>query len=160
MKACFVHSGGFLSGNSCANIPELTTSWCSISLTVRTNAFIDHGGFPLWAMRNWSRSSLRTPAVCYTINWRLFTTICIYLHQLRAAAYSCCFQFYGRFSNRHPGSYCWWLHRQRRGRLAGVCVVAVYQWVMYWMYRLPIGLISIRSLLAAVIVFPWYAGVE
>jgi len=69
-------------------IPELTTSWCSISLTVRANAFVDQGGIPLRAVRNWSRSSLHKPAVRYAIHWRLFTTICIYLHPT-----ACCWLF-------------------------------------------------------------------
>jgi len=80
--------------------------------------------------------------------------------ELLAAGYSYCFQFYGRFLNGHPGSCFCWLHRQHRSGLAGVCVVAVCQSVTYSMYHPPIGLISILSLLAGVIVSPWYGGVE
>jgi len=88
IKACFVHSRGLLSGNSSAKIPELTTSWCSISQTVQTNAFVDHGGFPLRAAMNSLRSSLRTSAVRYSVNSVLFATTRIYSHPT-----ACCFLF-------------------------------------------------------------------
>ena len=88
IKACFVHSRGFLSGNTSAKIPELTTSWCSISRTVRTNAFVDHGGLPLPAAIHWSRSSLRTPALGYMVSWQPFKMIWITLHPT-----ACCFVF-------------------------------------------------------------------
>jgi len=88
MKGCFVHSRGHWSGNSSAKIPELTTSWCSISRTVRTNDFVDHGGFALREAMNSLRSSLRTPAVYYSVNWPPFATIRIYLHPT-----ACCFLF-------------------------------------------------------------------
>ena len=77
---CFVHSRGCLSGNSSVEIPELTTSWGSISRTVWTNAFVDNGGFLLWAAINLLRSSLLTPAVRYTVNWPPFASIWIYWH--------------------------------------------------------------------------------
>jgi len=80
MKTHFFHSQGCLSGNLSRNIPELVTSWCSNSRTVRTNSFVDHGGFLLRAAIYWSCSSLRTPAVRYTIKWWPFTSIWIYLH--------------------------------------------------------------------------------
>jgi len=80
INACFVHSQGCWSGNSSAKIPELTTSWCSISRTVRTNDFVDHGGFPLRAAITSLCSSLRTPAVRYTVNWPPFAPIWIYPH--------------------------------------------------------------------------------
>jgi len=88
IKACFVHSRGHLSGNSCAKIPELTTSWWSISRTVRTNAYVAHGGFPLWAAMNSLCSSLRTPAVGYTVHWPPFASIRIYSHRT-----ACCILF-------------------------------------------------------------------
>jgi len=69
-------------------MPELTTSWCSISRTVRTKAFINHGGFPLRAARYWSCSSLRIPAVHYSINWQPSTIIWTYSHPI-----VCCFLF-------------------------------------------------------------------
>jgi len=74
INACFVHSRGCSSGNSSAKIPEVATSWCSISWTVRTNAFVDHGGFPLQAALNSLRSSLRTLAVRYLVNWPPFAS--------------------------------------------------------------------------------------
>jgi len=85
----FIHSRGCLSGNSSAKITELTTSFCSISQTVRTNAFIDHGGFPLRAAINWLRSSLRIPAVSYTINRPPIASIWIHSHPT-----ACCFLFF------------------------------------------------------------------
>jgi len=88
IEACFVHARGRISGNSSAQIPELTTSWCSISRTVRRNAFVDPGGFTLRAAMNSWRSSLRTPAVGYKINWPPFATIRIYSHPT-----ACCFMF-------------------------------------------------------------------
>jgi len=80
IKACFVHSWGCLSGNPSAKIPELTTSWCSIPWTVRAKGFVDHWGFLLQVAINSLRSSLRTPAVCYTVNWQPFAWIWIYSH--------------------------------------------------------------------------------
>jgi len=88
IKACLANSQGRISGNSSAKIPELTPSWCSISRPVRTNAFVDHGGFPLWAVMNLLRSSLRTPAVGYTVNWPPFASIRIYSYPT-----ACCFLF-------------------------------------------------------------------
>jgi len=44
--------------------------------------------FLLSAAINWPGSSLRTPAVHYTVNWRLFTSIWIYSHPTE-----CCFSF-------------------------------------------------------------------
>ena len=86
IKACFVCSQGHLSRNSSAKILELTTSWCSISRTVRTNSLLDHGGFPFWEELNWSRSSLRIPAVYYTVSWPSFSLIWIHSHPI-----ACCF---------------------------------------------------------------------
>jgi len=80
VKACLVHSREFISLNSSAKIPELTTSWCSISRTVQTNSLVDHGGYPLLVARNWSLSSLRRPAACYIISWRSSTLIRLYSH--------------------------------------------------------------------------------
>jgi len=56
---------------------------------VRTNAFVDHGGFPLRAAITSLRSSLRTTAVCYTVNWPTFASIWIYSHPT-----ACCFLFF------------------------------------------------------------------
>jgi len=89
INACFVHSRECLSGNSSAKIPELTTSWCSISRAVRTNAFVDHGGFPLRAAINSLCSSLRTPPVRYTVNWPPIASIWIHSHPT-----ACCFVFF------------------------------------------------------------------
>jgi len=69
-------------------IPEQTTSRCSISRTVQTNALVQHGGFPLQAARSWSRSSGHTPAAWYISSWRSFTAIPLYLHPI-----GCCFLF-------------------------------------------------------------------
>ena len=88
VKACFIHSRGCLLGIQSANNPELTTSWCSISLTVRTDAFVDHEGFTLRAAINWTCNCLCTPAVRYTVKWELFARICLYLHHT-----ACCFLF-------------------------------------------------------------------
>jgi len=82
VKACLVSSWGFLSKNASANIPELITSWRSISRPVLTNAWVDHGGFPFWAARNCSRSSLGTPAECYIISWQSSTSIRLYSHRI------------------------------------------------------------------------------
>jgi len=82
VKACLVHSRGFLSLNSSAKIPELTTSWWSISRTVRTNSLVDHGGSPLRATINWAHSSLSTPAVCYIIHWQPCTSIWRHIHPI------------------------------------------------------------------------------
>ena len=83
--ACFVHSQWHLSPNSFAKIPELVTSPCSILGTVRTNAFVDHGGLPLRTAINWSRSSLRTPAVQYNVSWPPCISIWSYSHPM-----ACC----------------------------------------------------------------------
>jgi len=83
IEACCVHSWGCLWGNSSGHIPELTTSWCSISQTVWTNAFHDHAGFPLRAVINWPCSSLWTSVVHHTINWWLFASM--WIHSLSTA---------------------------------------------------------------------------
>jgi len=88
VKALLVHSRWFLSLNLCAKIPDLTTSWWSISRTVRTNPLVNRGGFPLRAAINWSLSSLRTPAVCYIISWPPCTSIRLHLHLIE-----CCLSF-------------------------------------------------------------------
>jgi len=80
IKAFIVHSRGRLSGNSSAKIPELTTSWCSISRTVQTNGFFDHGGFALRAAMISLRSSLWTPAIRYMVNWPPIASIWIDSH--------------------------------------------------------------------------------
>jgi len=87
IKACFVHWQGYLSRNWSTKIPKLTTWRCSILRTVWANAFVDHGGFPLWAEMNWLRSSLCIPAVYYMVSWPLFTLIWIYTHSI-----ACCFE--------------------------------------------------------------------
>ena len=74
-KAFFVHSRGHLSRNYSRMIPELTTSWCSISRTVRTDAFIGHGGLPWWEATNWSWNSLHTLAVHYIVSYPPSTLI-------------------------------------------------------------------------------------
>jgi len=56
------------------------TSWCLISWTVWTNAFLDNGGLPLGAAINWSQSSLRTTAVHYIISWPPSTSVWRYSH--------------------------------------------------------------------------------
>ena len=81
IEACFVHPPGFIPGNLSAKIPKLTTSWCSISQTVWTNALVNHGGFSLWAAINWSHSSWRIPAVWYRVTWQWLTTEWIYSHR-------------------------------------------------------------------------------
>jgi hypothetical protein len=80
IRACFVHSWCCISGNSSAKITELTTSSCLILQTVRINAFGDYGGFQLRATTILWRSTLRTHAVCYTVNWPQFPSIWIYSH--------------------------------------------------------------------------------
>jgi len=85
VNAWLGHSRGFCSLNWSAEIPELTTSWCSISWTVRINASVNHGGFLLRAAINWSHTSLRTPAVCYIINWWPCTSRWLHLHPI-----ACC----------------------------------------------------------------------
>ena len=45
-----------------------------------TNALVDHGGFPLRAVMNWSLSSLATPAGHCTVSWRSSTSIWIDSH--------------------------------------------------------------------------------
>jgi hypothetical protein len=134
IKACFVNSHGRLLRNSSANIPERTTSWCSILQTVQTNTLVDHGGYLLQAEMNGARSSLRIPAVCYTISWLSVTVIwyeCTYI-QLHVVAYSCCFQFYDRFLIVHPWSYFWWPYWQYCCELTRVCFLAMCRRMTYW----------------------------
>jgi len=88
VKACLVHSQGFLWLNASAKIPELRASWCSISRMVQTNALVEHVGFPLRVAVNWTCSTLRTTAVSYIIKWRRCTSIWRHLHRI-----ACCFSF-------------------------------------------------------------------
>jgi hypothetical protein len=80
MEASFIHSQGCLSPNSSANIPGLTTSWCSILRIVRGDILVNYGGFPFLAAINWSHSSQHTLAVWYMVNWQPLTTVWIYSH--------------------------------------------------------------------------------
>jgi hypothetical protein len=50
--------------------------------TLQTNALVDRGGFPLWAKMDWWRSSLRIPAVYYTVSWPSLTLIWMYSHPI------------------------------------------------------------------------------
>jgi len=93
VTACFVHSRGCLSQNSCLTDRELTTSWCLIPRTVPTNALVDQGGFPLWVAWNWSRSCLCTPAVCNIVSWWHVPQYDNTHMQLGAASDSSLFQF-------------------------------------------------------------------
>jgi len=88
VKACLVHSRRFISRNLSAKIRNLTIAGSSISRPGWTNPLVDHGGFPLCGVINWSSSSLRTPGECYIINWQLCTYIWQHLHPI-----ACCFFF-------------------------------------------------------------------
>jgi hypothetical protein len=81
-KACFIYSLKCSSFNSSTKIPELTTTWCSISRMVKTNALVDHTGLPLRKAINWSCCSLLTPAKHYNVNWLLSTLIWIDSHPI------------------------------------------------------------------------------
>jgi len=80
IKAYFVHSRGCLSPKSYPTMPELPTSWFSISQIVRTNALVDHGHFPVRAAINWVCSSWHILAACATVYWRPLTTVWINSH--------------------------------------------------------------------------------
>jgi len=88
IEVCFSHFWGCWSLFSCATIPELTSSWCSIPRTVQTTAVVDHGGFPWWEVINWSHSNLCKPVAWCTGNLYLLTTVCINSHPT-----ACCFFF-------------------------------------------------------------------
>jgi len=152
--SCLDHSRGFFWRNPSARIPVRATSWCSISWTVRIHALVQHGGFALWAAMDWSGSSLRTPAVCYIINWRL----CYILSH--AASWCCCFRCYGQFLTVRPGSCFRWLHLQCHGELSGVCIVSGSQQVAYWKKRPSFCLIQFHPHLAEAFVEPWFAAEE
>jgi hypothetical protein len=77
-----IHYWGRLSRNSGTNFPQLTTSWYSNSETVWSNACVDHRGFPLRVMLNWSRCFLRTPVGLYILHLPLSTSICSYSHPI------------------------------------------------------------------------------
>jgi hypothetical protein len=57
-------------------------SYCSISQTVRTNAWVDCRGFQLQAEMNWSQSSWCIPAVYYTVSLPSFNLVWIYSHPM------------------------------------------------------------------------------
>jgi hypothetical protein len=134
---------------------------CLISRTVRTNAFIFHGGFPLWALMNWSHSSLLTPAVCYTVGWLSSTSIWIGSHSITCCIfYTCCFLIYLLFSNVPPGSYFPWLQLQRCCELTGACVVTMSHWVANCLKCLSSGLFRLQLHLVEVFLDPWLAVVE
>jgi len=160
IKACFVHSWRRLAPNLCAKIPQLTTLWCSISRTFRTNALVDHGGFLLQAALNWSHSSL-----CTTALHHIFVHCCLHRFgctHIRShdASYSCYFPMYLQFVNVHPGSYFWWLPLERHSGPTGVCVAAVSHWVAHCVKRLSFGSILLQSHLVEVFLEPCLAVVE
>jgi len=159
-RACFVHSWGRLSRNSSAKIPELTTSWCSISRNVETNDLVDHGDLPLWEAINWSLCSLCTPAVRYILSWPSSTQIWIDSHPI-----VCCFLFLllpvlRTFLNVCSESYFRWLQLRHCGGLTGVCVAAVTRQVAPCVKRLSFGSIRLQSHLEEVFREPWLAVVE
>jgi len=159
-KACFVHSQRRSSRNSYLTLPELRSSWCSISRTVRTYASVDHGCFPLRAAINWSRSSLRTPPVRYIVSWPSSASIWIDSDRI-----ACCFLFLllpvsRTVWNKHRWSHLWWLRLQHRGGLTGVSVATFSHQVAHWLMRLSFGSIWIQSQLVEVFLEPWLAVVE
>jgi len=160
VKACLVQSQGFLSLISSAKIPELTTLWCSISLTVQTYSLVDYGGFPLLAARNSPRSSQHTPAACYIISWRSSTSIRLYSHPIACLILFLLNPVLRTISTVHPGSCFWWLYLQRRGELSGLCIVVGSQRVAYWKKRPSFCSILFHAQLAEVFVEPWFAAVE
>jgi hypothetical protein len=82
LKVCVLDSRWCLWWNSVAKIQELTTSLCSISQTVQTDAFADQGCFPSWEVINWSCSFPCTIAVHYIVRWLLSTLIWSYSHPI------------------------------------------------------------------------------
>jgi hypothetical protein len=60
----------------------------------------------------------------------------------------------------HPWYYVLSLHWQHRSGFTGVCILAEYQVVTYWMKYPSIGLILIPSPLAVLDVCPEFGGVE
>jgi len=86
IEASLVNSEGCLSGISSVKIPRLTTSWYLISRTFPGHALVYHGGLPFWATIIWSYSSLRTPTIGYTFDWRPITLLSMYSHRT-----ACCF---------------------------------------------------------------------
>jgi len=139
---------------------ELTESWCFISRTLRTNALVDHGDFPLRAAVNWPQSSLHTPAVHYIISRRPSTSA-----QINVYLITCCFIFllltvYRTTFKCASRSYLQWLHLPRCGGPTGVCVAPMAQWVVQWMTCLSFGSICILSHLAEIFVEPWLTGMQ
>jgi len=116
IETCFAHSRGPLSWYSCAKISDLITYWCSISRTVRTNAFVNNEGLLLLAMINWSRSSLRTPAVHYIVSWPPSTSIWRYSHPI-----ACCFPILLRLALHTIVKCASWA-------IFSVATIAVLQW--------------------------------
>jgi hypothetical protein len=88
ITACIVHSQRCISRNLSRKTPVQTISWCAILRTEQTNALVDHWGYELWAAIHWSNSFWRTPAVCDTVKWWLFTKVWIYSHLT-----ACCYSF-------------------------------------------------------------------
>ena len=160
VKACFVHSWGFLSLNLSLKMPELTTSWCSISRIVQINPLVDPAGFSSRAAMNWSCSSIPTPAAGYMISWLLSTSIRLYSHPIACCFISLLLPVEGQFWTVHPGSYFCLPDLQRCSELSGVCVVVGSQRVAYWMKCLSLCLLLFHSHLAEVFVEPWFAAVE
>jgi len=87
-KCCFIHSWGCLWRNLYTNIPQLTTSWCSITWAMWTYALVDNGGFLLLAAIHWLCSSLVIAAVHYMAAWWPSTLISINSHPI-----ACCLFF-------------------------------------------------------------------
>jgi len=84
------------------------------------------------------------------LNITLFIDDCLHEYGFthirnHTASYSCSFRVYRELVNVHPVWYCRWLHWQHCGRQTSVCVIAVSQWVIYWMKHTAVGLIFIIS---------------
>jgi len=159
-KASFDHFQGRLSPNSCANIPHLTTLWCSISQTVRTKKVVEHGSFLLRAVMSWSRSSLHSPAVHYTLGWLSATSIWIDSHPI-----AWCFLF---LLLHISCTSLQWVSLvifsvaiiAESGELTVVCVATVSHWVGHCLKQLLFGSIRLQSHLVEVYLEPWLDVVE
>jgi len=67
-------------------VPELPRWWCSISVTMGTNAFIDLEVFFLQGASNWSPRSQYIHSLCYMVSWQPFMPTLLYSHPI-----ACCF---------------------------------------------------------------------
>jgi len=129
-------------------------------LTVKTDALVNHGCFPLQTAQNWSHTSQCMLGVHNIGNWGPSTSGCINWHLIEYCFVLLLLHVFWPIWKCTSWVKFWWQHMQHCSALPRVCIVAVANLVAYSTNRQWVGLIWIRSLLAKVFLETWLSKVE